>query len=459
MTVREVYPEEKISSSSLLHRSLNDSPHLVEKAIGSYLYLQNGTKILDSCGGAAVISVGHLNQTVIDRMADQLRCLTYVHTLEYTSSPSEILAEKLLENYHDQIGKVFFATSGSEASEGAYKLAIQYFFERGLTTKTKFISRNQSYHGNCLAGLSLSGHKGRRAPYEHILNSDFHKISDTNEYRGKLKHESTDDYVKRLVDELESKILEIGPENVAGFFAETIVGATAGCVLPPKNYFKGIRQICDKYDVLLILDEVMCGSGRTGTFFAWEQEDIVPDITCSGKALSSGYAPLSAIFIGHKIIKTLSNGSSAFNNGHTYQSFPLSCAAANVVQDIISENNLLQNVKNQGNYLGECLSRKLQNLKSVGNIRGRGLFWAIEFVKDKLSKEPFDPSVKYGYRVQKTAWSNGLAVYPGSGTIDGHYGDHILIAPSFDVSEDLIETITNIIAQSIQDCENKYLHS
>lgn len=448
---------EDLSNSHLMHRSLREEPDVVKNAKGSYIFLQNGQKVFDGCGGAAVIAVGHGNSEVIEAVSKQLSAVSYVHTFEYTTPVAEELANILLKNYSGKIAKVYFANSGSEANEAAVKVAVQYFYEQGKTSKTQFISRKQSYHGNCLAGMSLSGHVLRRKPFENLISDKFHKVSEANEYRGKKNGETTGEYVERLANELEAKILEAGPDNIAGFFAETIVGATTGCLTAPKGYFKAIQKICEKYDVLLITDEIMCGSGRTGTFFAWEQEDFVPDITTSGKALGGGYSPLSAVFMNQKVVDVLLNGSASFNNGHTFQCYPLSCAAGIAVQKIIQRDNLLQNVKVMGEYLGQALMQELKDIKIVGNIRGRGLFWGVEFVKDKLTKEAIDPRIRIGQKIQHNALVNGLAIYPGFGTIDGLSGDHILIAPSYDITQEQVNVMVQQVAASIIEMEQKYV--
>lgn len=448
---------EDLSNSHLMHRSLREEPDVVKNAKGSYIFLQNGQKVFDGCGGAAVIAVGHGNSEVIEAVSKQLSVVSYVHTFEYTTPVAEELANILLKNYNGKIAKVYFANSGSEANEAAVKVVVQYFYEQGKTSKTQFISRKQSYHGNCLAGMSLSGHVLRRKPFEDLVSDKFHKVSEANEYRGKKNGETTGEYVERLANELEEKILEIGPDNIAGFFAETIVGATTGCVTAPKGYFKAIQKVCEKYDVLLITDEIMCGSGRTGTFFAWEQEDFVPDITTSGKALGGGYSPLSAVFMNQKVVDVLLNGSASFNNGHTFQCYPLSCAAGISVQKIIHRDNLLQNVKQMGEYLGQALVQELKDIRIVGNIRGRGLFWGVEFVKNKLTKDAIDPRIRIGQQIQHNALEKGLAVYPGFGTIDGLSGDHILIAPSYDITQDQVDAMVQQVAASIIEMEQKFV--
>lgn len=440
---------ENLLDNHLIHRSLKIAPHLVQKAKGAYLYMPNGKVVLDGCGGSAVVSVGHGNEKVIDRLSEQLSKVSYVHTLDYTTTAAEELGNLYLEGYEDRISKVYFSNSGSEAIESAIKLALQYFHEQGRTSKNLFISRNVSYHGNTLGALALSGHVDRREPFTGVLSESFHKVSPAFEYRYKKENETTAEYVEKLAKELEDKILELGPENVAGFAAETVVGATSGCTTAPEGYFEKVRSICDKYDVLLILDEVMCGSGRTGTYFAWEQEGVVPDITVCGKALSSGYSPLSAIFFTEKIVDVLRKGSSAFNNRQTFQAYPLSCAAGIAVREVIKEENLLENVKIMGQYLREKLEVSLASCPIVGDIRGRGLFVGIEFVSEKSTKQPFPAAENLGSQIHKKIWENGVAVYPGHGTIDGVNGDHILIAPPFNVSKKEIDIIVEAVTRGI----------
>ncbi|ODV82934.1 hypothetical protein CANARDRAFT_10027 [[Candida] arabinofermentans NRRL YB-2248] len=442
-------------SPFMMHRSLIESPHLVESANGSYLKLTNGKKILDACGGAAVVSIGHCNERVIKALTKQLETVHYVHTLDYSTQPAEALATMIIEPYKEHLAKAYFANSGSEANEAAFKLALQYFHDKGLTTKTQFISRNQSYHGNCLGGLSASGHVSRKRPFTKYVSPNFHFVSPANEYRYKPEYTSVEEYVALLGDELENKILELGPENVAAFIAETVVGASTGGLPAPKGYFKLIRKICDKYNVLLILDEIMCGSGRTGTFFAWEQEGIIPDITTCGKAIASGYSPLSACICTHKVVDGLLEGSCAFNNGHTYQSHPLSCRAGLEVLGIIKEENLLENVTEMGKYLGSMLNKRLRNFKCVGDIRGRGLFWGIEFVQDQTTKKPFDSSLHVGALIQRYIWESNVAVYPGGGTANGVEGDHVLIAPMYIVTKEEIDIIVSTVEQCIKRFEDE----
>ncbi|KAL6452161.1 hypothetical protein SBY92_001418 [Candida maltosa Xu316] len=440
--------------SKILHRDLKTTPIIIESSSGNYLYDTPQQQLFDAIGGAAVISVGHNNDEVNQAVIDQLQKVAYIHSGTFTTSISEELATELLENYKsEKLAKVYFANSGSEANEAAIKLVMQYWYESGKGAKCHFISRKQSYHGNCLGGMSLSGHVARRKPYESLIDSSkFHHVSPCFEFRYKKSGQSSAEYVEGLLDELEEEILEIGPENVAAFFAETVVGATTGCVTAAKGYFKGVREICDKYDILLVLDEVMCGSGRTGTFFAWEQEGIVPDITTCGKAISSGASPLSCVVLTEKVLKGLTNGSNQFNCGHTYQSFALSCAAGKAVQKIVKRDGLLQNVTDVGEYLGQQLHDKVLSVFDIViDVRGRGLFWAIEFGKSKTTNEPFDESDNVASKITDICMNHGVSIYPCKGTVDGFKGDHVIIAPSFTVTKQDIDLIVDAVVKSIQE--------
>ncbi|RCK66612.1 hypothetical protein Cantr_02951 [Candida viswanathii] len=449
------------SASSILHRDLRITPTVIDHAQGNYLYPQSTTSnttpsrdaIFDSVGGAAVISVGHNNAEVNAAIIAQLNQVAYIHSGdEFTTEISERLGSYLVSAHSSKGGveRVYFANLGSEANEAALKLCVQYWFEKGHPGKNRFISRDMSYHGNCLGGMSLSGHVARRKPYEGMIDdARFHKVGPCFAFRYRKEGESSEAYTQRLVDELERKIVEVGPENVAAFFAETVVGATTGCVTATEGYFKGVRAVCDKYDVLLVLDEIMCGSGRTGTFFAWEQEGVVPDITTIGKAISSGYSPLSCVVVSKKLIDGLSSGTSMFNCGHTFQSFALSCAAGYAVQQIVKRDNLLDNVAKMGKYLGQQLLLKVGVIPIVVDVRGRGLFWGIEFGKKEEDNKPFDPELNVARRIGETCMKNGVAVYPGKGTIDGTVGDHVIISPSFTITSEDIDHVVDVVSRSI----------
>ncbi|KAA8650346.1 hypothetical protein EYZ11_000700 [Aspergillus tanneri] len=438
----------------LLHRSLIEHPVMVERAEGVELHLENGKTIIDACAGAAVAAVGHGRQEVHQAIISQLEKVSYVHTQSYTTSAAEELANFILEGSPYGLEKAFFVGSGSEAVESALKLARQYFYEKGESQRIQFISRRQSYHGNTFAAMSISGNVARKVPYQDTLFQHVSNVSPAYAYRYKGTEESEEQFTTRLLQELEDEFLNVGPENVIAFIAETVVGATAGCVTAPEGYFAGVRRLCNKYGILLILDEIMCGVGRTGSFFAFEQEkDVVPDMVTVAKGLGGGYAAISGVFVHKKVIDALRQGTNAYNHGHTYQAHPISCAAALAVQKIIRKQGLVAQCAAMGQVLEHLLRSELQNCPSVGHIRGRGLFWAVEFVRDRKTKETFDASVKFGLRVQQAAFERGVAVYPGAGTVDGVRGDHVLLAPPFIITEDQLGIICRVLREAIESQE------
>jgi adenosylmethionine-8-amino-7-oxononanoate aminotransferase len=442
----------KAREPGLMHRSLNARPHVVTSASGCYLYLENRKRILDGCAGAAVAVIGHGSQIVADAMVEQSRKVSYVHTLAYTTSAAEDLANLLLEGNPFGFSKAYFIGSGSEATDSAIKLARQYFFEKGQTQRTKFVSRQQAYHGNTVAAMSLSSNMARRVPYENAITlPGVSFVSAANAYRGQLDGETEDQYAARLVDELDQHFQSLGPDTVAAFVAETVVGATAGCLTAPRGYFSGVRRLCDKYGILLILDEVMCGTGRTGTYFAFEQEgkDVVPDIVTIGKGLGGGYAPIAGIIIRKGIVNSLRQGSASFNHGHTYQAHPMSCAVALAVQKVIRDEDLVRGCAAKGRVLESMLHEAFAHHEYVGDIRGRGLFWGIEFVADRGTKKPFKSSLDVGAKIQQKAFDLGLAVYPGRGTVDGWVGDHILLAPPLVIELDELISMVNILKEAV----------
>ncbi|RDW85999.1 hypothetical protein BP5796_04324 [Coleophoma crateriformis] len=422
----------------LMHRSLVELPYEVVSASGSYIHLSSGASILDGCAGAAVAIVGHGNKEVLAATVAQMEKVSYIHTASYVTSSAEDLANFILEvppgGFQHGLEKAYFCGSGSEANDAALKLARQYFFEQGQPQRKWYVSRRQSYHGTSIASMSVSSNLPRRIPYQDILMPNVAFVSPAYAYHDQRATETEEEYAGRLIAELESEFQRIGPENIISFIAEPIVGATSGCVPAPKGYFTGVRQVCDKYGILLHLDEIMCGMGRTGTYFAFEQEDIQPDLVAIGKGLSGGYAPVSAVLISKKIVDVLKAGSAAFNHGHTYQSHPVTCATALAVQRIVRRENLIQRCALLGMLLEKMLIDAFSDCRFVGNIRGRGLFWGIEFVKDKATKETFAPSQHFGYNVQQKAFKLGLAVYPGAATVDGVRGDHVIVAPPLNIS-------------------------
>lgn len=430
---------------------------MVESAKGIELYLSNGRTVIDACAGAAVAILGHCNEEVNEAMLRQARQVSYVHTQSYTTPAAEDLANFLLQGSPHGLEKAYFVCSGSEAVESALKLARQYFFEKGETDRVHFVSRRQAYHGNTIGSQSVSSNLARKVPYKNFQYPHASYVSPAYAYRCQQVTETEPEFTNRLLKELEDEFLAIGPSKVIAFLAETVGGATAGCIPPPRNYFKGVRSLCDKYGILLILDEIMCGTGRCGTYFAFEQEDVTPDLVTLAKGLGGGYSPIAAVLAHKRVVDIIRQGTSSFNHGHTYQAHPISCATALAVQNIVRRDCLVARCAAMGVLLEKKLRIELGNCPSVGDIRGRGLFWAVEFVKDKDSKETFDPSIMFGICVQQAAFEAGVAVYPGSATVDGTRGDHILLAPPFTVTEEQLDLIVRVVKAAVTSQEQLYL--
>ncbi len=412
---------------------------------GLFLYDASGKRYLDASGGAAVSCLGHGHPVVREAIKRQVDRLGYAHTGYFTNEPQELLADELIAHAPRGLTRAFFVTGGSEATEAALKLARQYHVECGRPERAHFISCKFSYHGNTLGALSVSGHQARRETYLPLL-ADVSHISACFAYRGKQEGETDESYGARVANELEAAILRAGPATVAAFIAEPVVGATIGAVAAVPGYFRRIREICDRYDVLLILDEVMCGMGRTGTLHACEQEGIAPDLLLLAKGLGAGYQPIGAMLVAEKIYQAIANGTGSFNHGHTYMGHAVGCAAALAVQQVIKDDDLLVNVRSQGLVLENLLLERFGNHPLVGDIRGRGLFRAIEIVEDRRSKRPFASTLKLHARIKQRAMAEGLICYPGGGTADGESGDHVLIAPPFNVTQPQIEEIVEKLA-------------
>jgi adenosylmethionine-8-amino-7-oxononanoate aminotransferase len=435
--------------SRVLHRSLRKTPPKAIGGEGVWLIAEDGRRILDGSGGAAVSCLGHQHPRVLEAMARQASQLAYAHTGFFSSEPAEALAEHLVGHEPGGLAYVYLVSGGSEAIEASIKLARQYFIEIGQPQRRHFIARRQSYHGNTLGALAAGGNAWRREPYAPLLSSAFSHVTPAFAYREKRDGESDQEFVARLAAELEAEFQRLGPDTVAAFIAEPVVGATAGCVPAPEGYFRAVRDICDRHGALLILDEVMCGMGRTGTTHAWEQEGIAPDIQAIAKGLGGGYQPIGAMLASGRIIDTIRQGSGAFQHGHTYLAHPMACAAALEVQRIVGEEKLLDRVKELGAHLEQRLTERFGNHRHVGDIRGRGLFRAIELVADRASREPFDPSLKLNERIKAAAFEAGLACYPAGGTADGRRGDHVLLAPPYISTPDDIDMIVERLGAAV----------
>ncbi|OJJ74529.1 hypothetical protein ASPBRDRAFT_39676 [Aspergillus brasiliensis CBS 101740] len=440
-----------VAHSAVLHR---DTRFIPKKAIGgkgSYIFLEDGTKFLDSTGGAAVSCLGHGHEEVSQAVIDQINKISYCHTAFFGTEASEELATFLTESTGGKLSKLLVVNSGSEAVEAALKMARQYFVELPTPQlqRSRFIARKPSYHGVTLGALSVGGHMIRREPFEPILSTNTSHVSPCYPYRGKNKGESDADYVARLAAELDAEFQRVGPENVCAFIAEPVVGAALGAVPALPGYFPAMKAICEKYGALFILDEVMSGMGRCGTLHAWEQEDVVPDIQTIGKGLGGGYAPVSGLLVSEKIVEVLDKGTGVFRHGQTYQGHPIACAAALAVQKVIKRDNLLENVRNMGKYLEDRLRSSLEHHPHVGDIRGKGLFWGIEFVKDKETKEPFSPEKGVAFQIQETGLKPeyGVSLYAANGTVDCMKGDHIILAPPYNVSKEEIDIIVDTAAK------------
>ena len=432
----------------ILHRQIGGSLAMAAGGKGIHLFDQDGRSYIDASGGAAVSCLGHGHPAVTAAMHAQADRLAYAHTSFFTNAPAEELAERLIAEAPQGISHAYFVSGGSEAVEAALKMARQYFVERGEPRRRNIIARRQSYHGNTLGALAAGGNEMRRTQFRPLL-IETHHIAPCFAYRFQEAGESAESYAARAAQALEDKILELGADTVMAFVAEPVVGATAGAVPPVADYFKRIRSICDRYGVLLILDEVMCGMGRTGTLHACEQDGIAPDLMTIAKGLGGGYQPIGAVLLGERIFNAFADGSGAFQHGHTYICHPMACAAALAVQETIARDRLLANVKAMGAHLARRLRERFGNHAHVGDIRGRGLLMGVELVEDRSTKTPFDAALKMHARVKREAMARQLLVYPGGGTIDGARGDHVLLAPPFIVDAAAIDQVVERLGDAI----------
>ena len=415
---------------------------------GCYIYDANGRAYLDGSGGAAVSCLGHSDEAVRAAVRDQLDRIAFAHTGFFTTEAAEALADKLAAAAPEGIDRVYLLSGGSEAVEAAIKLARQYALEIGEPQRHKLIARRQSYHGNTLGALAAGGNLWRREKFAPLL-VETHHIDPCFEYHYRGEGESLEDYGLRAADALEAEIERLGPETVLAFIAEPVVGATAGAVPSEGAYFKRIREICDRHGVLLILDEVMCGMGRTGTLFACEQDGIAPDIVTIAKGLGAGYMPIGAMLCSARIYEAIAAGSGSFQHGHTYHGHPLAAAAGGAVLDRILGDGLLEQVKARGEALAAALHSAFGQHPHVGDIRGRGLFRGVELVEDRVTKASFDPVRKVHARVKAAAMDEGLICYPAGGTVDGRLGDHVLLAPPFIISETQIDELVGKLSRAI----------
>ena len=435
----------------VFHRDPRLTYRVAVRGEGAYLIDRDGKRYLDASGGAAVSCLGHSDAAVIHAIRRQLEKLPFAHTSFFTNEPMEELADALIARAPRSFDKVYFVSGGSEAIEAALKLARQYFVEKGEPQRAHVIGRRQSYHGNTLGALAVGGNAWRRKQFEPLLVRTTH-VSPCYAYRGKNPGESDAAYVERLAAELEAQFQQ---KSVIAFVAETVAGATIGAVPPVPGYFKRVRELCDRYGALLILDEVMCGMGRCGTLWTFEQEGIVPDLVAIAKGLGAGYQPIGALMVSKEIADTIQRGTGFFQHGHTYIGHAAACAGALAVQKRLHDDDVLARVAPLGKLLEKKLRDALANHPNVGDIRGRGLFWGIEIVEDRATKKPFDPKLRMHARLKRTALEAGLMCYPMGGAIDGVQGDHVLLAPPFIVEESQLDELVDKLGTAISTLEEQ----
>lgn len=438
-----------MKSQFIFQRNSQSDLPIAAAGDGCFIRDADGKAYLDGSGGAAVSCLGHSDSHVKNAILAQVESLSYAHTSFFTSAPAEQLAARLASYAPGDINRVYLVSGGSEAIEAALKLARQYFTEIGQPERKHIIARRQSYHGNTLGALAAGGNQWRRQNFAPLL-IETSLISPCYAWRDKRDDETDDDYGLRVANELETEILRLGPDQVMAFLAEPVVGATAGALCPVPGYLARIRQICDKYGVLLIFDEVMCGMGRTGALFACDIDGVMPDIITIAKGLGAGYQPIGAMLCRDYIHDAIEQGSGFFQHGHTYLGHPIAAAAANAVLDRLVDDGLIKTVAERGAYLRSQLQSVLGQHPHIGDIRGRGLFIGIELVASRTDKTPFDPALNIAGKIKKNALAAGLACYPSQGTVDGKSGDHILLAPPFIISIDEMDMLVARLDSAIK---------
>ena len=436
-------------SSHVFHRSLATPPLTAVAAEGAYIVDDQGKRYLDASGGAAVSCLGHSHPKVVEAIRAQIGRLDYAHTGFFTNTAQEALADDIIGHAPANMARAFFVSGGSEAIESAIKMARQYWLEKGEPKRVHIIARRQSYHGNTLGALAVGGNMTRRAPYAPLLSGAMSHIAPCYPYRDRRDDESEADYGQRVANELEAEIQRLGPETVAAFVAEPVVGATLGSQPAVAGYFRRIREICDAHGVLFIADEVMSGMGRCGTLYALQHDGVEADLIVMAKGLGGGFQPIGCVLASTSVVEAYARGSGAFTHGHTYMGHPVACAAGLAVQQVLREEGLVQHVRENGPWLEAMLQKRFGNHAHVGDIRGRGYFWSLEFVADRTSKAVFDPKEKRHARLGQEALARGLICYPMGGTIDGVQGDHVSLAPPYNASEAELELAVSLLGEAV----------
>ncbi|MFS0645257.1 aspartate aminotransferase family protein [Siminovitchia sp. 179-K 8D1 HS] len=414
---------------------------------GIYLYDDRGKQYLDGSSGAVTASIGHGVQEIIDAMAEQSKKVSFVYRSQFSTEAAEQLAKKMSEISPGDLNWSFFVNSGSEATETAMKIAIQYWQEQGIKTKNKIISRWMSYHGITMGALSMSGHIQRRERFEPMLEN-YPSVSPPYYYRdanGRTVEECDDAYA----EELEKAILRVGKEHVAAFIAEPMIGAAGGALTPSDQYFRKIKAVCDEYDILLIADEVMTGVGRTGKMFGMEHFGVTADIMATGKGMGAGYTPIAAAVVSEKVMEPISNGSKSIMSGHTFSANPQSAATALAVLQYIEKHNVVQNSARMGAYLKERMKELAQTSEIIGDVRGKGLFIGIEFVQDKETKTSFARESDLVNRIVQANFEEGLLVYPANAGVDGLTGDAIILSPPLTITKEEVDELVRRFAAAL----------
>ena len=429
---------------NIMHRRLGDKPPVAVSAQGMLVRDSGGNTYIDACGGAAVSTLGHGHPDILSAIHRQIDRNACAHSAFFTTDVAEELSERLIAGAPAGLNQVYLVSGGSEAMEAALKLARQFFVAAGATERTTFIARRGSYHGNTLGALAVGDSAWGRSQFDPLL-MNVARVAPCYEYRERADGQTRDDYTMALLQEIEATLLATGAEKVIAFCAEPVVGATGGAIAPTNGYFRGVRALCDKYGILLIADEVMCGMGRTGTMHALEQDGVTPDIAVIGNGLGAGYLPIGAVLARGTLVERMRKGAAVFQHGHVYTGHPVAAAAALAVQKVIERDDLLAAVRLRGESLRRMLRDAFGSHEHVGDIRGRGLFMALELVRERSTRQPFDPALKLHAAIKAQAMANGLMVFPGGGTIDGVHGDHVLIAPPFIATDaDLSEIVSRL---------------
>ncbi|CAH2717511.1 putative aminotransferase [Neobacillus rhizosphaerae] len=442
-----------MEKSFLIKPVLDETYPVIEYGKGIFLFDKEGKKYLDAASGAVTANIGHGVTEIIEAMQEQAKKVSFVYRSQFTSDVAEMLAKKIAEWTPGDLNWSFFVNSGSEATETAMKMAIQYWQEKGIKTKIKVLSRWVSYHGITLGALSLSGHTGRRARFVPLLE-DFPVINPPYCYRCPYNLEAPScGYL--CAHELETAIKRIGADQIAAFMAEPVIGAAGGAIAPPKDYFKTIKKICEDHDILFIADEVMTGYGRTGTMLASEHWGVIPDIVALGKGMGAGYAPIAAAVASEKVMEPILSGSKSVMSGHTLSANPQSCAVSLAVLEYLEKNKIINKVEGRGNYLKYQLEKLQDQFSFIGDVRGKGLLLGIEFVEDQSTKFPFPRNALITQKMVALAKEKGLLVYPAGAGIDGINGDSIIISPPLTITEREIDLLVHLLTETFEVFSNQ----